>query len=390
VTAVAIAFTKGGRASVRTTDDAVTPFHGSELLVMSTLFLGVDGGNTKTIALVARADGTIVGAATGGCADIYGASSPSAALEVIEMASRSAITAAGLEPRGLDGVAFSLAGADWPEDHALYRRELQRRLKLPNSPIVVNDSLGGLWAGSPDGVGVSVMCGTFGGIGARGRDGRTWHVGFWLASSSAIELVRQAVQAMIRATLEFDPPTSLTVQLPEFFGDTTPEELLHHLTRRENPPSVTDMAKAAPAVIDAADGGDDTARRLVIEAGIVLADYARAAARRVGLVEDPHRFPLILGGGLLRHPSPLLIDTIVDRVAASMAQARPVIADLPPAAGSVLLAMDAAGVAADPVVRRRLRSTLGNLGSQMPHAREKTIRVPGESVTTGEPHDAYE
>ncbi len=35
--------------------------------------LGVDGGNTKTIALVAALDGTILGAGRGGCGDIYNA-----------------------------------------------------------------------------------------------------------------------------------------------------------------------------------------------------------------------------------------------------------------------------------------------------------------------------
>src|SRR5205807_1808836 len=35
--------------------------------------LAVDGGNTKTIALVASLDGTILGAGRGGCGDIYAA-----------------------------------------------------------------------------------------------------------------------------------------------------------------------------------------------------------------------------------------------------------------------------------------------------------------------------
>src|SRR5256884_3691789 len=35
--------------------------------------LGVDGGNSKTIAIVAALDGTILGAGRGGCGDIYNA-----------------------------------------------------------------------------------------------------------------------------------------------------------------------------------------------------------------------------------------------------------------------------------------------------------------------------
>ena len=59
--------------------------------------LGVDGGNTKTIALVAALDGTILGAGRGGCGDIYNApiegtnwpDSATAAIANIEYSTRS-------------------------------------------------------------------------------------------------------------------------------------------------------------------------------------------------------------------------------------------------------------------------------------------------------------
>ena len=44
------------------------------------LVLGVDGGNTKTLALIVRGDGAILGAGRAGCGDIYGAGSPTAAI----------------------------------------------------------------------------------------------------------------------------------------------------------------------------------------------------------------------------------------------------------------------------------------------------------------------
>ena len=44
------------------------------------LLLGVDGGNTKTIAVVARSDGTVLGTGSAGCSDVHNAVSPEAAL----------------------------------------------------------------------------------------------------------------------------------------------------------------------------------------------------------------------------------------------------------------------------------------------------------------------
>src|SRR5690349_281707 len=136
-----------------------------------TYLLGVDGGNTKTIALVARPDGTVVGAGRGGCGDIYGVAGPAGAIAEIERAVLAALAAG----------AFSLAGADWPEDFALFEREI-RRLGFGRSIMVLNDALGALWAGAPAGAAVSVVCGTGVAIGARGVDGRLWHGSFWLES----------------------------------------------------------------------------------------------------------------------------------------------------------------------------------------------------------------
>ena len=63
--------------------------------------LGVDGGNTKTIALVASADGRIVGVGRSGCSDIYGAASPEAALGEADAAVAAALSAAGIQREAL-------------------------------------------------------------------------------------------------------------------------------------------------------------------------------------------------------------------------------------------------------------------------------------------------
>src|SRR5258707_12511750 len=79
--------------------------------------LAVDGGNTKTIALVAALDGTILGAGRGGCGDIYNAEpgtewpdSAAAAVANIEYAVLSALEAAQIKPSDLLAGVFSMAG----------------------------------------------------------------------------------------------------------------------------------------------------------------------------------------------------------------------------------------------------------------------------------------
>jgi hypothetical protein len=65
-------------------------------------------------------------------------------------------------------------------------------------------------------------------------------------------------------------------------------------------------------LFDAADAGDATAYQIVILHGKALGDYAIVAARKVGLLEVP--LTLVLTGGVLRNPSPLLREALVERV----------------------------------------------------------------------------
>jgi len=58
------------------------------------VYLGVDGGNTKTLALVATADGAIVGAGRGGPCDIYDVAHPDAAIGNVLDAVRDALAGA--------------------------------------------------------------------------------------------------------------------------------------------------------------------------------------------------------------------------------------------------------------------------------------------------------
>ncbi len=101
---------------------------------MSSLLLGADGGNTKTVAVVVTGDGEVLGSGRGGCGDIHNARGPEAAVEEIVRAASAALDAAGAAAADVAATAFSLAGADWPEDFEYLRRELRGRLTLSATP----------------------------------------------------------------------------------------------------------------------------------------------------------------------------------------------------------------------------------------------------------------
>ncbi|RDI74722.1 putative N-acetylglucosamine kinase [Gaiella occulta] len=302
---------------------------------MRGLALGVDGGNTKTVALAARSDGTIVGAGRAGCSDIYGAPSFEAAIREIELAVASALEAAGARRGDVDAAVFSLAGADWDEDKADLHAALARL--VPSADVsVVNDALGALRAGTSDGIGVSVVCGTGGCVGARGPDGREWHSSWWALHTGGWALGSDALDAVYEAELGTGPPTGLTIDALEVFQAASVEDVLHAFTRRGGRRPF-DAALFAPAVLSLAAAGDPVASSIVRRHGTKLGDVARVAAARVGLELS---FPVVLLGGVLRGEG---AETLIEEILARVPGATPVRSSREPVAGALLTALDRAG-----------------------------------------------
>jgi N-acetylglucosamine kinase-like BadF-type ATPase len=319
------------------------------------MILGVDGGNTKTIALLATPEGRIIGAARGGCTDIYGASSPQAALDEIERTVDQALVQADTRREDLDTACFSLAGADWPEDYAFLRQAMQD-YGFGRMITVCNDSLGALRAGSPDGTGVVISCGTGIAAAARNPNGVFWHSGFWQEPLCGIELGNQALRVIYRSELGIDPTTSLTDQVLRHFGHNSVEALLHHFTRRGGvPPTGIELSKLAPMVLREADAGDTLASQIVNQHGTLLADYALAAARKVHLEQTTFR--LVLNGGVFRHPGQKLVDAIKARINLFSPDVVPMRSRHEPVLGAVLLALETAGIQITPMLLHNLEQS---------------------------------
>lgn len=310
------------------------------------LVLGVDGGNTKTVALVSRDDGTVVGAGRAGCADVYGADSPEAAIDAIVGAAQQALEAAGATGADLAAAVFCLAGADWPEDFALHHRELTARLSLRRTATVFNDAIATLRAGTPDAVGVAAVVGTGGAIAGRNEQGRTWHLGFWPDGMAAGGIARAALRAVYRNGLGLDVPTTLTERACDLYGAPDVLELLHRFSRRGPRPPVVSIV---PMVFEEAAAGDAVARGIIETDAARFADAVRTTAARLDLAAP---YALVLAGGVLRHPAASLH---ADAVARGVPDASTVRATWEPAAGALLLACDEVGLVPDP---DRLRGSL--------------------------------
>ena len=220
-----------------------------------------------------------------------------------------------------------------------------------------NDSLGALRAGTPDGTGVVISCGTGIATAARNPDGMFWHSGFWQEPLCGIELGNQALRVIYRSEMGIDPPTSLKGPVLRHFGLDSVEALLHNFTRRDgSPPTAIEMSKLAPIVLHEADAGDALASQIVMRHGALLAEYALAAARKVYL--DRTAFTLILNGGIFRHPGQQLIEAIRAQITTVCADIVPVRSRHEPAVGAVLLALETADIEITPTLISSLEQSL--------------------------------
>jgi len=278
---------------------------------MPQVYLGVDAGNSKTLATVVDHRGHLLGLARGGAGDIYGARTPQHAIDVVLDVCSRALDDAGSRVASVSSAAFRLAGVDWPEDEALWRTALDLYLDDGTSRSVKNDGFALLRCASPDGDGVAVSVGTGAAIAARGADGEEFVVSWWFQHYlGAAGLGSDALRAVMLAELDMGPATSLTTILLDFYGASTVEDLLQMFTRREGALTHHDKGRAARLVIAQAGGGDEVASAIVDAHAGGIAEYIATSARRVHLTAPG----VALGGSVLASPDSLLRRRVIARL----------------------------------------------------------------------------
>ncbi len=263
------------------------------------LYLGIDGGGTHTVTLLATAAAgggwTVLGRGTAGPCNRQ-AVGTERALAALDEAVGAAFAAAGLPRRPVASACLGLAGADRPDDQAVIQ-EWARRVRLAGHIEVTSDAAILLAAGTPAGCGLVLIAGTGSIAFGQRADGRRERAGGWGHllgdEGSAYALAMAALQAVARAADGRGPATRLTDRFLSHFGLRQPQELIAVVYRSGR--DRADFAALAPLVIETAEG--DAVAALVVEAGAQeLARAGEAVARRLGW-DGP--VPVALSGGLL-------------------------------------------------------------------------------------------
>jgi len=257
------------------------------------IFLGIDGGGTKTSCVIGD-ETSVLGSGTAAGSNVVRLGEAKAR-EALATAMGQACAAANIKPSQIERTCVGLAGAGRPEVSNLVHRLLT---ELVSGEIeVVGDMVIALQAAFGNGAGVMVIAGT--GSMAYGRDasGNTLRAGGWGFSvfdeGSGHWIGRSAIAAVMRDYDETGEENSVLMNsVKKSWGLTTREQLILAANASPSP----DFAGLLPAVLSAADSGDANAQSILTQAGTELARLAKIVIRR--LFSDGDKVPVAMTGGV--------------------------------------------------------------------------------------------
>jgi glucosamine kinase len=257
------------------------------------IYLGIDGGGTKTTCVVADKH-SVLGSATSGGSNLtrWG---EARVREALQTGVKEACAKAGVDPQKIDRTCVGLSGAGRPEVREAVARMMSEI--VGGQVQVVSDLETTLEAAFGLGPGVITISGT--GSIAYGRDtqGHTARSGGWgLAISdegSGQWIGRAAVSAVLGAKDAGDEP-ALLASILQGWKLSTLDELVRHANASPAP----DFSSLFPLVLEAGGHGDALAGTVLDRAGVELAALARNVIDR--LFGGVGSVPVAMSGGVFR------------------------------------------------------------------------------------------
>ncbi len=261
---------------------------------MAELFLGIDGGQSSTTALIGDAEGRVLGMGRGGpCNHVKTGDGRAKFMGAIGGCVGKACAEAGLDPVS---VRFAAAGAGFsggPADKDALLREIVRA----DEWLITNDALIALTGATNGAPGIITIAGTgsisFGRNGA-GNIARAGGWGYVYGDEGGgFDLTRQALRAGLRQHEGWGPATKLHDKLLAATGAAEMNDLLHRFYTTDWPRP--EIAKLSRLVDEAAIEGDAVACQILETAALRLADYTTAVRRQLFQPDEPARVAWIGG-----------------------------------------------------------------------------------------------
>ena len=304
---------------------------------MTTIVIGIDGGGSKTRALVADEQGTVLGSADGPASAIRpGQEDRSAA--IIAATARDALASIDVPDAVVRVLCAGVAGAG----RAAPRDALASALEshgLADEVIVQPDAAVALEDAFGDGPGILLVAGTGSIAYGRGPAGAESRCGGWGPvcgdEGSGAWLGRRALSVVTAAIDGREPETALVGAVLTAVETEDPADLIAWAAAA----TPGQLAALAPVVVTVADQGDLRANALLALACEELALHVRTLSR-VLFQDERAAIPVALGGGLLA-PGALLRKRVEQRLKSAVPGATIRAEEVRPERGAVRAALRA-------------------------------------------------
>jgi N-acetylglucosamine kinase-like BadF-type ATPase len=258
------------------------------------LFLGIDGGQSTTTAVIGDETGRILGSGRGGpCNHVSGSEGRQKFFNAVGVCLRLACAEAGLDSSSVTFQAVCAGFSGGPGDKAGYLREFVVATEYDATTDAVI-ALSGATAGEP---GIICIAGT--GSIAYGRNAarKFARVGGWGYifgdEGGAFDLTRQALRAILRHEEGWGPDTALHQVLLAETGAESANDLMHRFYTSEFPrPAIASLARV---VNDVANTGDAVARNIIVNAAQQLATAVSAVRMQLFQRAEPAKVAHIGG-----------------------------------------------------------------------------------------------
>lgn len=304
-----------------------------------TSFIGVDGGASKTAAIVVDEHGAKLGSGLAGGSNHLRVGIEEATRN-IERAMNMALVEAGIAITDVEYAYYGIAGAD----HPMHRQRVIDSLRVffPRGNFIVDtDARVALTGAVGFGPGIVVISGTGSVAFGRNAQGDEERAGGWGPTlgdeGSGFWIAREGLAAIVRAHDGRGLGTLMTDLLCYQYDMCSPEDLPRLIYAATT--NVDDIARYTRVVIEAAENNDEIARHILERGGSELAACVLAIARKLHMTDS--EFPVAYVGGAF-HAGELLLNPMRLRLQRDIPGAKLVPPQRPPVEGAAMMAMRAA------------------------------------------------
>lgn len=246
-------------------------------------FLGIDGGGTKTHAVVITASCRVIGEGFSGAANPLRVGLAEA-VSHIGVAVADACAQAGIELSSIGSACAGIAGINHPIHYHTMKDALDEALHVAGLELVTDAraALEGALDGKP---GIVVIAGTGSiviGVNQDGKQARAGGFGPTLSDEgSGYYIAQQALKAVVSSFDGRSPRTTLAELICNRLGVASPSDLPGVIYNSDAEP--VEIASLAELVDEAARGGDEVARKILTAAGSELGRLAASVIEKLGL-----------------------------------------------------------------------------------------------------------